>query len=54
MGNTTPEADLINRTNYQTTESRLLAFSGLKEDAFKRRDVEIYENCTIRTIEVGF
>ena len=54
MGNKTPEADLINKANYQVTESRLLAFSGLEEDALRRRDVEIYENCTIRTIEVGF
>lgn len=54
MGNKTPEADLVNKDNYLAAEARLLAFSGLEEHQIRKSDVEIYEDCTIRTIEVGF
>ena len=50
MGNTAA----VNHETCVEAERRVLALSGLPENKIRARDVQIWEDCNIRTIEVGF
>ena len=44
----------VNRENLLKAEARVLSLSGLSSNEIRTYDLEIWDNCFIRTNEVGF